>query len=260
MQASEWVQFRFGSKLLTDEWAVECEIADSSAWAVECPPYRGGGTSPGDNFDCKTSSGDNFVTPPILVRGHQTAEGEFSLGENFVTPPTLGSLWTISCVQLWQVQILALPTQQRPKKEQDPGSTPPPPPRPNRRRNPNKSADQCFSKTGSQCPGSQSQTPNTPSFWLLCSWSRVETQNISQFSKKISSLGLYMVPEQYHGSVRWWSTGICPGLQILWRWLNSRTDFFLHFLSLVLMRKLGRLFGLRQSVRTQRFCAHLLTI
>ena len=144
MRASEWVQFRFGSKLLTDEWAVECEIADSLAWAVECPPYRGGGgTSPGDNFDRKTSSGDNFVTPPILVRGHQTAEGEFSLGKNFV---------------------------------------------------------------------------------------------------------------------RWWSTGICPGLQILWRWLNSRTDFFLHFLSLVLMRKLARLFSLRQSVWTQRFCAHLLTI
>ena len=39
----------------------------------------------------------------------------------------------------------------------------------------NKSADRFFSKTGSQCPGSQSQAPNTPSFWLPCSWSHVET-------------------------------------------------------------------------------------
>ena len=35
-------------------------------------------------------------------------------------------------------------------------------------------------------PGSQSQAPNTPSFWLLCSWSHVEAQ---------ISLGLYMVLE-----------------------------------------------------------------
>ena len=59
---------------------------------------------------------------------------------------------------------------------------------PNRPRNPtksaNKSADRFFTKTGSQCPGSQSQAPNTPSFWLLCRWSHVETQNVSQFSKK----------------------------------------------------------------------------
>ena len=54
---------------------------------------RGGG-SPGDNFD-----GENFVTPPILVQGHQTQERNFSCGENFATTPTLGSLWTISCVQ-----------------------------------------------------------------------------------------------------------------------------------------------------------------
>ena len=49
------------------------------------------------------------------------------------------------------------------------------PPPPNRRRNPNKSADRFFGKTGSQCPGSQSQTPNTPSLWLLNSCIHVET-------------------------------------------------------------------------------------
>ena len=49
----------------------------------------------------------------------------------------------------------------------------------------NKSADRFFSKTGSRCPGSQSQAPNTPSFWLLCSWSHVESQNMYQLSKKI---------------------------------------------------------------------------
>ena len=62
------------------------------------------------------------------------------------------------------------------------------PPPTNRRRNPgklaNKLADRFFGKTGSQCPGSQSQAQNTPSLWLLNSWSHVETQNISQFSKK----------------------------------------------------------------------------
>ena len=62
------------------------------------------------------------------------------------------------------------------------------PPHPDRRRNPNKSAnkwaDRFFGKTGSQCPGSQSQTPNTPSLWLLNTCIYVETQNISQFSKK----------------------------------------------------------------------------
>ena len=64
--------------------------------------------------------------------------------------------------------------------------SPPPPPKSVKKsqQTTNKSADRFFSKTGSQCPGSQSQAPNTPSFWLLNSWSHVETQNISQFSKK----------------------------------------------------------------------------
>ena len=61
--------------------------------------------------------------------------------------------------------------------------TPNPPPK-NWRSNPNKSADRFFGKTGSQCPGSQSQASNTPPLWLLNSCSHVETQNISQFSKK----------------------------------------------------------------------------
>ena len=56
-----------------------------------------------------------------------------------------------------------------------------------------KSADPFFSKTGSQRPGSQSQAPNTPSFWLLCSWSHVERQNMSQFSRK------HFIPRSVHG-------------------------------------------------------------
>ena len=42
----------------------------------------------------------------------------------------------------------------------------------------------------SECPGSQSQAPNTPSLWFLHSCSHVETQNISQFSKKIFRLSV----------------------------------------------------------------------
>ena len=38
-------------------------------------------------------------------------------------------------------------------------------------------ASRFFSKRGSRCPGSQSQGANTPSFWLFCSWSNVETQS-----------------------------------------------------------------------------------
>ena len=54
--------------------------------------------------------------------------------------------------------------------------------------------------------------------------------------KKNSSIGLYMVPEDEHGSVRQWSSGICRGLQIDWQWIKSSSEFFfLHFLSLVLM-------------------------
>ena len=88
------------------------------------------------------------------------------------------------------------------------------PPPHNRRRNPNKSAnklaDRFFGKTASQCPGSQSQGPITLPFWLLSSWSHVETQNISEFSKKKknSSPGLYMVPDRSYGRARWWSSGI----------------------------------------------------
>ena len=59
-------------------------------------PRKGGGAiSPGDNFDGENFIRGNFVTPSILMQGHQTPEGKFSLGQNFVTPPTLGSLWTI---------------------------------------------------------------------------------------------------------------------------------------------------------------------
>ena len=48
-----------------------------------------------------------------------------------------------------------------------------------------------FGKTGARCPGSQSQAPNTPSLWLLSSWSHVETQNISQFlEEKINCLSV----------------------------------------------------------------------
>ena len=44
-------------------------------------------------------------------------------------------------------------------------------------------ASRFFSKRGSQCPGSQSQGPNTPSFWFFCSWSNVETQSSPHFAK-----------------------------------------------------------------------------
>ena len=41
--------------------------------------YRGGGGLLGDSFDRENFvSGENFVTLPILVQGHQTQEGEFS--------------------------------------------------------------------------------------------------------------------------------------------------------------------------------------
>ena len=63
----------------------------------------------------------------------------------------------------------------------------PPPPR-SGEKNPtfrrNVPASRFFSKRGSRCPGSQSQGANTPSFWLFCSWSNVETQSIPQFAKK----------------------------------------------------------------------------
>ena len=90
----------------------------------------------------------------------------------------------------------------------------------------NKSADRFFSKTGSQCPGCQSQAPNTPSFWLLCGWSHVETQNISQFSKKNSSL------------VSTWSLSRCMSVSgsgpvvyaLVFKIIGSgRTDFFCTF-------------------------------
>ena len=45
-----------------------------------------------------------------------------------------------------------------------------------------------FSKRGSRGRGSQSQGANTPSFWLFCSWSNVETQSIAQIVKKNSHL------------------------------------------------------------------------
>ena len=62
------------------------------------------------------------------------------------------------------------------------------------------------------------------------SWSHVETQNISQFSKKnFSSLGLYMVREKNYGSVRRWSSGICANLRFGWRAFNSRSEFFFAF-------------------------------
>ena len=49
-------------------------------------------------------------------------------------------------------------------------------------------ASRFFSKRGSRGPGSQSQGANTPSFWLFCSWSNVETQSIPQIVKKIFHL------------------------------------------------------------------------
>ena len=53
------------------------------------------------------------------------------------------------------------------------------------------------------------------------------------------SLRLYVVPEQYYGSIRQWSSGMHPMLVICWRGCKSLTDFFLHFLSPVLLRKLA---------------------
>ena len=116
----------------------------------------------------------------------------------------------------------------------------------NRRRNPNKSAnksaDQFFGKTGSQCPGSQSQAPNTPSLWLLNSCSHVETQNISQFSKK-----------NFRLSVSTWSLSTClavhSGGPVVYANIHIfigvgsiptayRLELFGHFFSLVFLRKL----------------------
>ena len=42
-----------------------------------------------------------------------------------------------------------------------------------------------------------------------------------------SSLGLYMVPDQYYGSTRRWSSGMYPILLTCWRGFNSLTNFFL---------------------------------
>ena len=62
------------------------------------------------------------------------------------------------------------------------------PPPQKQRRNPNKSAEQIsgpiFSEKKFPVPWISVLGPNTPSFWLLCSWSHVETQNISQFPEK----------------------------------------------------------------------------
>ena len=112
---------------------------------------------------------------------------------------------------------------------------PPPPPK-----SANKSADRFFGKTGTQYPGSQSQAPNTPSLWLLSSWSHVETQNICQFSKNIfSSLGFYMVPEQPYGGAQRWSSGTCLVARTGKRGFKSQTDFLLHFFSTCLAEKIG---------------------
>ena len=94
-------------------------------------------------------------------------------------------------------------------------------------------------KTGSQCPGSESQAPNTPSLWLLSSWSRVDTQNISQLKKK----NLFCL------SVCTWSLsntmavqGGGPAVETLAHKLASVGSLpgpiFFHLLSLVLLRKL----------------------
>ena len=55
-----------------------------------------------------------------------------------------------------------------------------------------------------------------PSFWLLSGWRHVETQNISQVSKKKSPFGLYMVPEQYCDSLGRWPRGIYHHQKLGW--------------------------------------------
>ena len=62
--------------------------ADAYAVAVTAETYRGGGgaqdlqwgggTPPGDNFDGENFVRGNFVTPPILMQGHETPKGKFS--------------------------------------------------------------------------------------------------------------------------------------------------------------------------------------
>ena len=115
---------------------------------------------------------------------------------------------------------------------------------PNRRRNPNKSAnksaDRFFAKTGSQSPGSQSQGPNTPSFWLLRCWSHVVTQIMSQFKKKIR-LSVYTwslsnsVAVRGGGLVIYTQEFRAAGLGSIPTGYGP--EFFLHFLSPVLLRK-----------------------
>ena len=84
------------------------------------PQGGGGGLGLGTTSAGENSPRGNFVTPPILLQGHQTPEWKVSLGENFVTPPTLGSLWTTSCVQLWLVQILNITNSTETKKRARP--------------------------------------------------------------------------------------------------------------------------------------------
>ena len=62
------------------------------------------------------------------------------------------------------------------------------------------------------------------------------------FRKKISSLGIYMVPGQLYSSAQWWPCGICLGTHFCWRGFNShclRTGVLLHFFFTCLPEKIG---------------------
>ena len=101
----------------------------------------------------------------------------------------------------------------------------------------NKSADSFFAKTSSQCPAATVPGPNTPSFWLLCSWSHVETQKFSRFSKKI-----FIFWSTWSLSSTMTTSGSGPVVYaLLYKGNGSGSisgPIFFHFLSLVQMGKL----------------------
>ena len=72
----------------------------------------------------------------------------------------------------------------------------PPPPTPTIPYNP---PHRFFGKVGSQCPGSQSQGPNTPSFWLLSSWSQPKISVDFREKNSHPSVSIWLQPDGMSG-------------------------------------------------------------
>ena len=124
----------------------------------------------------------------------------------------------------------------------------PPPPVPARK--PQRSGEPFFQQKRLAVPRISVQGPNTLSFWLMCSWSNVQTQSIPQFAKKnfifrsvhgffISDMSEFATrPVVYALVDRLTSVGSNPTKRNLLHFLSLGSD--LHpKLSLVFMQKQG---------------------